>query len=154
MEEMLQQFTANTVRGALRGIVRIVPEDVLADRARVRGLALGFLRDYYNDAYRNLVLHAKGLAVEDDYYVNRFRPIHKVDGHSYICLLNISLTYSINFLDNILPIIELTSGVLTFESTFELGALLAHFPIPFSGHTCRGADLRSCDENEKIFHTR
>ena len=146
MEELatfIKQYCSNTILGAESGFFKTLGP--FAKEPQATFILTEYIGKYHNMAYKALILDT------DKYFVEQYGKMNEISGHSYICLLNITL--------NICAILEqgvdrkkldITSYDKYMESlTSQIELMLSKMNLAkFLSHKCTGVDIKSCNPNE------
>lgn len=154
---LICNFIESTAIGHERAIYRLfsikaVPLQVLQE-STFDSLHLKQSIGYFNNAYRSLILR------DDPYIAAHFDAMHKVSGHSYICLLNIVFaTYlathrAVDRSSLNLSSLEALTESLKTRLQPLLVALKNDLEKSFS-HQCHGIDIKTCNPNEPMFYAK
>lgn len=157
LSNLICDFVRKTISGQESGIYRslyILPSN--RDMIKGEGMnhfILSFLVEYFNKAYVALITK------NDSYFVEKFGEMHNVNGHSYICLLNIVFISTTNFIkavdrskyditdyDNYMKSVhlELDKYLNNAKNILNQSTL----------HECNGEDISTCDPNKPMFYIK
>jgi len=155
LADMMSEFVSSTIVGHERGIYRYfkhcnMPLEKLHRSDCFARLLAGATINYFNLAYKSLIRR-------DDLYVcTAFDRMHRVAQHSYVCLLNVLLTVTINLHSSIdrsaLDVTNLEAYQASIESALQptLDAVRQCIADHFA-HDCHGEDIAHCDPNVDMF---
>jgi|SaaInlStandDraft_5_1057022.scaffolds.fasta_scaffold115987_1 hypothetical protein len=152
--EVITKFVYDTLAGQESGMYKAISS---SDQSKLSILqtktfqmtGISFIVSYFNDAYRSLITE------EDKYFVERFKEMHDIMDHSYICLLNIVFNLTITFYCEMDRSKFNISNYKNYMNSFEceLNKMKdTMFPIEkrkeLFNHVCKGIDIKTCNPNE------
>ena len=139
----IKEFCVNTILGSESGFFKTFGK--FAKEPQATFILSEYIAKYHNMAYKALILET------DKYFLEEYGRMHEISGHSYICLLNITLNIcaiieqSIDreklcienyeqYMDSIKSQVEVITGKMNLDK--------------FLSHKCTGIDIKSCNPDE------
>lgn len=144
------QFIGSTIVGTERALFRTNIDLLRSDKTAQNAVSVG-LALYFNDAYVSLIKR------NDKYIEEQFDAMHKINGHSYICLLNIVFFSTVDILKQVKHENLNFSSLDNFTKSLQnqLFPLLVEKKVNMESlfqHTCAGIDIKTCDPEKPMFH--
>lgn len=162
IKEFLDNVIIGTERAVYRSLVISSPSQLTSLKTPYAiGIISNAIMFYFNEGYRALIYSTNGSRKrkedDDPYYYNILSKITEHKSHSYICLLNILFTLSINLENSLdrskLDISSLDNYGKSVESQYEI--IISTIKNGISGlfnHECNGIDISTCDPKEDLFY--
>ncbi len=143
LSNLIKEYCSKTILGAESGFFKTLGP--FAKEPQATFILTEYIGKYHNMAYKSLILDT------DKYFVENYSKMNEISGHSYICLLNITL--------NICAILEQgvdrtkldVSNYEKFIGSVEnqINSMLGKMNLAkFLSHKCSGVDIKSCNPNE------
>jgi hypothetical protein len=148
LAQLMVDFTESTILGVESGMYKTIKH--LLKENNIKQIQYGFCVEYYNSAYRSLILN------NDTYFVEKFTEMHQELSHSYICLLNIIFTISLRLIDSIdrnkLDDSTYDKYIKSVQKEIKKAEFFkVEYFEPLLSHTCSGTDIKTCNPDEPLF---
>jgi hypothetical protein len=139
----IKQITYNTILGTESAMYKKLKEHVKSPM--MNSFVIQNICKYHNYAYKSLILDS------DKYIFDEFGRMNEISGHSYICLLNITLNLCLlveekldrNLLDD-----STYDNYMNVVRNYVKEILKVMNLEKFISHKCTGIDIKSCNPDE------